>query len=160
MLDGIPLGAACGIVSDGHAQSVAIGEVLLQLLLPHARSASITPSTICQNEYLLGFRIGDTSLFLPPTSKGCNCKFRCIRGRTNIHGSTIAKNIIDAVRNRFSHSILRKIMGIDDFWPLCPGSSSVLKIPDQLLLLRIYTDDGAIGCFKSLFLSLDLLKLG
>src|SRR5258708_7465981 len=135
MFDGIPLGAACWIVSDGHGQAVAIGEVLLQLLFPHARSASITPSTICQNEDLLGVRIGDTSLFLPPASKGSNRKFRCIRGRTNINGPTIAKVIIDAVRNRFSHSILRKIMGIDCFWFLCPGSSSILKIPDQFLLL-------------------------
>src|ERR1700730_16277139 len=152
MFNGIPLGAACGIVRDGHGQAITIREVLLQLLFPHARTTTITASAVSQNQDLLGLGIGHLPLILPPTGKSSNRKCGRVSRRADVHRPTIAKHIIDAVRNCFSYGILRKVMGIDRFWSLFPCSSSVLKIPDQFLLLGIHTDDRAVDGLK-LFLS-------
>ena len=159
MLNGISLGATCRVMSNNDGQAIMIRKVLLELLFPHTRTTSIAASTVSQNQDLLGFGVGRLSLFLPPTGKGRHSKFRCISRRTNVYRPAMAKDIIDAIRNRFPYGILREVMGIHCIWLFFPGSSSVLIIADQFLLLRIYTDDRALGCFKSLFLGLDLLKL-
>ncbi len=54
---------------------------------------------------------------------------------------------------------LHTLSAMNRFGALFPGSSSILKIADEFLLLGIRADDRAVGGLKLLFLSLDVLKL-
>ena len=46
MVDGIPLGGAVGIVTDGHRELIAVDQLLLQGPLPGPRLIAIAPTPI------------------------------------------------------------------------------------------------------------------
>src|SRR5690348_10076761 len=99
MLNWVPLGAACWIVSDHDGQAIAVAQLLLQLLFPHPRTIAIAAPTIRQDEQLIRLRISRLSLLLPPAGQGSHGKFWGIGGRSHIDGASIVRQIIDPVRN-------------------------------------------------------------
>ena len=159
MLNWVPLGAACWIVTDHDGQAIAVAQLLLQLLFPHPRTAAIAAPTIRQDEQALRLRIGRLSLLFPPAGQCSHSKFWGIGGRSHIDSASIVRQIIDPVRNGFAQSFLREIMHIDIVWLLPPCLARILEVANQLLLLGINADDGPVGTLKAPFLRSTWLRL-
>src|SRR5207249_1402492 len=70
MLDGIPLGSAGGVVSDGDIEMKAIGELRLQFGFPSPAAATIAAARVGKNEQLARMRILRKSFTLPPMGDG------------------------------------------------------------------------------------------
>lgn len=76
MLDGIPFRTPGRIMADGHAESIAITERLLQLELKAARPTAIAASGICQDQELCGAGKALSPLLLPPAGQSGHGKLR------------------------------------------------------------------------------------
>jgi hypothetical protein len=78
MLDRMPFRTPSGIMAHGHAESIAITELLLQMELKAASPRAITASGIRQDQELFGVGKALSSLVFPPASKSAHGKLWCI----------------------------------------------------------------------------------
>jgi len=70
MLDGIPLGSASGVVSDGDVEMKAIGELSLQFRFPSPAATTVAATRVGKNEQLARMGILGKSFTLPPMGDG------------------------------------------------------------------------------------------
>ena len=77
MLDGIPFGSAGWVMRNDDAQSQAIAELPLNLLLPGAALRPIAAAGIGQDEDVAGLRIALVSVCLPPLAKAGDGESGC-----------------------------------------------------------------------------------
>src|SRR2546427_10643914 len=70
MLDGIALGSASGVVSDGDVEMKAIGELSLQFRFPGPAATTVAATRVGKNEQLAGMGILGKSFTLPPMGDG------------------------------------------------------------------------------------------
>ena len=78
VLDGIPLGSAGWIVTDGNDEAERSADGVLKRFPPGAASWAVTASAISQDEQFAGGRVSLASLLYPPLSDGVDGKGRCV----------------------------------------------------------------------------------
>ncbi len=101
------------------------------------------------------------NLALLTSCYGRNRKCRRIVISPDIHPGFVVPHVVDAIRNRFSHRVLRKIMhpcGLRCvLWlPLTP---SVLKLTKEFFLFGIDRDHGLVALQEILRCCIDVFKL-
>jgi hypothetical protein len=125
VFDRIPFGTPGGIVAHRHAESIAIAQLLLQLLLKAARPTAETLARICQDQHLVRLWKPPSSLFFPPARNGRHCKLWCIGRGANRDRPSIAVHLIDPIRDGSKPGILGEVMHIDRLGFLTPSLPSV-----------------------------------
>ena len=160
MLDGIPLRAACGIMTHRDTQTQGIAQLALQLFFPKARTTAVTAARIGQDQQACRLGIRRLPVFLPPTRDRVNSKLGGIRRLANVDDPFISLHIEDAIRRHTAKGVGQKIMHVDGFSFLTPGLSSVFEVANKFLFLGINTDVWITGSGKGLFLGLNIPELG
>jgi hypothetical protein len=110
MLNRIPFRTPGGIMTHGHAQSVAIAELLLQVEFKAARAYSITASGIGQDQEPFGARKALSPLLFLPAGQRGHGKLRRIGGAARVDRATLAAHVINPVGHGAHQGIVRKVM--------------------------------------------------
>ena len=76
VLDGVPLGGARWVMTDGDREPKAIGELGLKLEAPGATRRAVAATIVGQNEQLSGAGIREAPLCKPPSHDGVHGKIR------------------------------------------------------------------------------------
>ena len=142
VLNLIPLTRAGRKMADTNLQASVVGK-FLQFVLPCTRSISIAATRISGDVQRLWFGISRLTHCAPPAPNGHNCEARRVVIATHIHPRFVETQVIDAVSDRLTHGVLRKVMNQSPFGCALglPLVTAILEIADQLLFLRVYRYD-------------------
>src|SRR5450755_2683004 len=78
MLDRIPFGSPCWIVTDRDCHPRGIDKPMLQGVFPEADTATVVSAAIRQKQQGRGLRVVVSAKFSPPPAQSVNGKFCCI----------------------------------------------------------------------------------
>ena len=70
MLDRVPLGCARRVVGDGHAETVALSELLLQAMLPRTTPGPVAAAAVRQDREFPGVGVSLSGVVDPPSLDG------------------------------------------------------------------------------------------
>ena len=99
MLDRVPFGGAGRIVRDGDAESQAIAQLALDLLLPGAALRPIAATRIGQDEDVAGMRVALAPFALPPFAETGDGEGGCFVGSSQKNRAPVGLRIVDAIGN-------------------------------------------------------------
>ena len=159
MFDRVPFGSPGGVVANRNRQAAAVSHPFLQLLLPDFGPATIAAASIGFNHQVGCLGEACWHLGLTPVGDIVHGKGRRISRLTDIHGSLVVLQVIDAIRGGTPHRILWKIIDIHYFGRLTPYPAGILEITYQLFFLGIHADDRLPGSLVFAPLVKDVLKL-
>src|SRR5215813_1801417 len=127
-------------MADRHRQVEWIAQLLLEIKPPGSCAASVTTSSIGEDQQLVHACMSDAAFFLPPPSDAANSKLRSIVGQSNHDIARVARHVIDAIGNRETLRFAREIMLVNLRCFSAPCSTFVPEIADQLFLLGVHAD--------------------
>ena len=141
MLDLVPLAGPRWEVGHTNVQSGGVGQAL-KFPLPQSDAATITATTVGDNEERRSPRVGPSPHLLPPTADGMHREGCRIMVDAHGHPALIEAEVIHAVRDRLA------LRGIDEVVyanplrtpPRTPFPPAVFEVPHQLLLLGVDRD--------------------
>jgi len=145
MLDGIPLRRASRIVAHGDCDPVGIDEFLLQADLQHSRVRRVASTRVCVDQKALRMRVAPGSLFAPPFHDVVGSELGGVFRYSDTDKTAVRGEIVDSVGSRSVVRVAGKVVGIDLVRRPAPRPADILEVADQLLLLRVDTDDGVAG---------------
>src|SRR5713101_7004096 len=70
MLDGIPFGSTCGVVSDGSRNTERVAQLSLDFSLPRPGVATVATTGVRQNQQLGSTAMAARSFAFPPSGDG------------------------------------------------------------------------------------------
>ena len=149
MLDGIPLGGAGGIVSDGHRKMEAIAELELEVGFPGPATAPIAAAIVSQNEQLWGVAVTVGTFAVPPFSDGMGGEAGRVMGNADEDRAAVGDKIVNAVGNRHAEGVGAEVGVIDQARGAVPGGTGVAEIANQFALFGIDADDGQTLALES-----------
>src|SRR5882757_9006740 len=158
MLNRVPLGCAGRIVSHRDAQPCLVRN-LLESLLPVMRPGPIGTSRIREDQQFLRGRVQGTTHAAPPRMHGVGCEGRRVVRRSHDDEAIAARDIVDAVGNRDTIGIARKIIHVDVNRRLAPVATLILEQPYQFSLLRIDADNRLSSFGERVFQLVDVREL-
>ena len=158
MLNRIPLGRAGRIVSHRNTQPCLVRN-LLEPVLPVMRPGPIGASRIREDQEFLRRRVQGTTNATPPRVDGVGSKGRRIVGRSHDDEAIATCHIVDAVGNRYTIGITRKVVHVDVDRCLAPLATLILEQTHQLSLLRIDADDRLSSLCERVFQLVDVREL-
>jgi hypothetical protein len=153
--DGMPLRAACGIMTPRDTQTQGIAQLALQLCFPKARTTAVPAARIGQAQQACRLGIRRLPVFLPPTRARCNSKRGGIRRLANVDAPCMSLPIEEAIRRHTAKGVGQTIRHGDGVSVLTPGLSSVLEVAKTCLFLGIHPDVRITGSGQGLLLGLN-----
>jgi len=150
MLDGIPLGSASGVVSDGDVEMKAIGELSLQFRFPSPAATTVAATRVGKNEQLAGMGILGKSFTLPPMGDGVSGESGGVVRDANDDGPAVVDGLIDAIRDSDTQSVGEEVMIIDQSGRAVPTGPRVFKVADHLALFGIDANDRHAAALEAL----------
>src|ERR1043166_1926962 len=142
VLDGIPLGSAGGVMSNGYGEPEAVAELGLKFGLPGASTAAVAATGIGQDEQLPAVIVAISAVALPPTGDGMGGEGCRVMGDAYEDRAAVGEQVIDAIRDREADGIGTEIVIIDGHGRTIPLDTIVLEVADQFSFLGIDADDG------------------
>jgi len=125
MFDLVPFASARRIVTyfDRHAGFVGQS---LQFIFPKSISMAVAPNAVCCHQKSLRFRVPLLAQLLPPATNRFHGKFTGVVTDANRHPCFVGFNIVNAVGNRFTKFLVRKVVRVDlqrfSFWAVLLAS--------------------------------------
>ena len=150
MLNGVPLGSAGRIVSDGDVEIEGIGELRLDFGFPTAATTAVAAAGICENENLTGLRVLKGSFTLPPASDRMSRKSRSVVRDADNNRAAVGKGLVDTVRNGNADRVGAEVVIVDRPCTEIPTSTVVFEVSNQFTLFGIHADDGQVTPSKTL----------
>ena len=139
VLDRVPFGCACGIMSDRDCQSEFIGQVL-QTDLPGPATITIGTSAVGFDRQPRHLRIPTPSDFQPPRTDGTHRKRCRLMSSANHDIARVAIFVKDAVRIGSAPCQCRKVVVQYVASLTAPTATAVFEVTDQFLFLRVHAD--------------------
>src|ERR1035441_9401254 len=155
VLDGVPLGGAGGIVTDGDAQAMSIAELLLQITLEDPAARAICTTGVGEDEQLACSGV----VLLPAALDGIHGESGGLAGGAEHDGAGVAAQVIDAIGQRDALGIGEEVVIVDFRGLSPPGPAGILEVADQLPLFAIDADDGEVCGLEAATLGVDRLEL-
>jgi hypothetical protein len=144
---------------DGKA---ALVRKLLQILFPSASPVSVASPSISGDKEVLAVRVRNTAQMGPPSADRLNSEGRRVVIDAHVHQSFVSLDVINAVGNRLSFGVGRKVVG-EDLGRLSrcmPLLSVVVEVAHQLLFLRVHRDSGITSFMEVTHGTIDVDELG
>jgi len=160
VLNGIPLGSAWRLVTDGDRQVKGIDQLGLKLLLPKTGTIAIAAAPIGEDQEFWCVRIESDPGVGPPVGNGIHGEFSRIRRESSIDVAWLMLFVIDAVGDSPCQGIGGKVVHVDLGTLFTPDLSGLLKRTDEFFLLGIDADRGPTSQAKDLPLTLQIGELG
>ncbi len=105
---------------------------------------------------MVGVGVRATALVGPPVNKSINGKRRSVMREADEEPTAIRLEVVDPVRHSTSIRVASEVVVKHMPGRLLPGAPSVLEVADQLLLLRIDTENRESFSLEDLPLFLDV----
>ena len=150
MLNGIPLGSASGIVSDGDLEVESIGELRLDFGFPGAATTAVAAASVGENEQLTGLSVLNGSFPLPPVSDSMSSESGSVVRNADDNGAAVGEGLVDAVRDGNADGIGPEVVIMNGPSIVIPTSALVFEVADQFALFGIDADDGQVAPPKTL----------
>ena len=150
MLDGIPLGSASGVVSDGDVEMKAIGGLSLQFRFPSPAATTVAATRVGKNEQLARMGILGKSFTLPPMGDGVSGESGGIVRNANDDGPAVVDGLIDAIRDSDTQSVGEEIVIIDEAGLPVPTGPGVFKVADDFAFLGVHANDRHAAALEAL----------
>ena len=144
VFDGVPLRRGRRVVGYPHGQAVPIAEAMLQIELPGARRAAVAAAAVGQDLQGLGFGIALAALGAPPLLDAVDGERRGVGGSADEDGAGIGAGVVDAVGHGAAVGVGAEVVVVDEFGAAVPLGAGIAERADELLLLRIDADEGAV----------------
>lgn len=160
MLNGVPLGSACGIMRDGDSETGDIGNFVLQAVLPKPIAIAIAATPIGKGQECGGIWKETLAVDAPPPGDSINSQLGGVSTRANKDVAAIVRWVIDAVGNSDPFGQRREIIGVHVGRSLAPETTSVAERANQFTFLGVNADDRPASLQKSLDLGFNVPKLG
>jgi len=142
MLDGIPLGSAGGIMTDGDEKPEGIDELFLQGVFPEVGVCAVAAAVVGEDEQTGGIRIAETAFSAqPPLADRCRGESRGVTRGADRHAAAIGLAIVDAVRDGDACAERREIVVENRHGCSAPDLAGILEPADQLALFGVDADD-------------------
>lgn len=132
---------------------------MLQVIFPGMGSGAVAAAAVSQDQQFIAFAIGGPAATFPPVRDRIDRKRWCLVARSNSHEATVCLSIVDAIRDRHPDRVVREIVIIYHIGFLLPRAARILEIPDLLLFLGIYADDGIPCDDELLTFTVDVFEL-
>jgi len=158
MFDRIPLRGTGRIVRDVNLEACLIGPTL-QLALPKSTTRAVSTAGIRLNEDRGGLGVSLFAFSSPPVTQRINTEMPCLGGSANTDMAFVASRVVDAVRYRPALGVLPKVVGVHLLRRARPLASRILEITNQLFLLCIDADRGAVSFLEPTSLAADVVEL-
>ena len=159
MLDGIPLGGAGGIMTDGDEQPEAVREFFLQRMLPEIGVGPVAAAVVGEDEQARGVGIALASLPPPPLANRLGGERRSVAGGADVDAAAVGLEIIHPIRDGDASSQGGKIMVMHLDWRPTPNPAGVLEPANQFALLGVDADDGRLRFSEAPPLALEVAEL-
>ena len=143
MFDGIPLGGSRGIMADGYAQAVAVGEFFLEGVFPLVAVGPIAPAAVGEDQEPGGAAITVAALATPPLTNAVDGKVGGIAGGADDDCGAVGLTIVNSVGNGDPFGQGRKIVVLHRDGLSAPGAARIFEGADQFTFLGVDADDGA-----------------
>ena len=150
MLNGVPLGSAGRIVSDGDVEIEGIGELRLDFGFPTAATTAVAAAGVGENEKLTGLGVLEGAFTLPPVSDRVSGKSGSVVRNANNNRAAVGEGLVDSVRDGNADGIGAEIVIMNRPSILIPTSAVVFEVSDQFALFGIDADDGQVAPSKTL----------
>jgi len=150
MLNGIPLGSAGGIVSNGDVEAKGIGDLRLDFGFPRAATTAVAAAGVGENENWTGLRVLKGSFTLPPKSDRMSGKSGSVVRDADNDRAAVGKGLIDAVRDGNADRIGAEIVIMNRPSIEIPTSAVIFEVSNQFTLFGIHADDGPVTPSKTL----------
>ena len=150
MLNGVPLGSAGRIVSDGDVEIEGIGELRLDFGFPTAATTAVAAAGVGENEKLTGLGVLEGAFTLPPVSDRVSGKSGSVVRNANNNRAAVGEGLVDSVRDGNADGIGAEIVIMNRPSILIPTSAVVFEVSDQFALFGINADDGQVAPSKTL----------
>src|SRR5262249_16662951 len=150
MLNGIPLGSASGIVSDGDIEVEGIGDLRLDFRFPAATPTAVAAAGVGENKNLTGPRVLKGSFTPPPMSDRMSRKGRCVVRDANDNRTAVVNWLVDTIRYGNADSVGAEIVIMNGPWLEIPTSAVVFEVSNQFTFFGIHADDGQVTAAKTL----------
>jgi len=145
VLDGVPLGSARGVVGNGDDQTVRVAQAILDLVLEGATPVAVAATAVGQDQEFGGVRIASLALIAPPALEVVGGELgRVVRG-SHVEGAAVGEDVVDAVGHGESEGVGTEVVVVDEDGRLAPGTSRVLEVADEFLLLGVDGNDRLTG---------------
>lgn len=140
-------------------QAESVRDLFLESFLEMPGTIAVATTGVGQDQQFATLTVMLLAVSKPPLPDGIDGKLRRIGRDANMDKSVISANIVYTIRGRLAQGILWKIVCIHFDRLSGPRAARVLKIADQLFVLRIHADHGQAKLEESLLLLLNIAKL-
>lgn len=159
VFDGVPLGCAAWIVTDGEGEVVTVYQLGLQFVFPHSGSIAVAASRIAEQQQFVAVGVEMLALGFPPGANAGDGKARRVMRNPQANMALLVFYVKDSIGRGESHGVLTKIVSIHLLRLPSPRAAWVCKVPYQFLLLAVGANNGMSLPQMFLPLFLDILKL-
>src|SRR5450432_91431 len=97
MLDGIPFGSACGVVSDGSCDAERVAQLSLEFRLSRPGTTTVAATGVRQNQQLGSTAMVARSLTFPPGGDGMGGEGRRVVRGADADGAAVVWRVVNAV---------------------------------------------------------------
>lgn len=160
LLDGIPLRAAGGIVTDRGRQAALIAQLLRKLLLPEARPTAVAALGVGHDHNLGRLPRRAHPFVVPPLPDRRTGELGRVRPSADDDAPPIASDIVDPLEHRAAVRLRQEVVDVHRLRFLTPAASRVFEVADQFLRLGVYADDRPSPRREALALPGDVGELG
>jgi len=138
VLDPVPLGRARRQMADDQPKTGLVGEPL-ELDFPQPAAGAVAAAAVGGDDQVVGGAIARFADIVPPTADRVDGEGGRVVIDPDAHPSAIGADVVDPVRNRLAQFRDREIVGPHRFGlaPRAPGSTRILEVANQFLLLGI-----------------------
>jgi len=150
MLNGVPLGSAGGVVSNGNLEVEGISELRLDFGFPGAATITVAAAGVGENEKLTGLGVLKGPFTLPPVSNSMSSESRSVVRNADDNGAAVGDGLVDAVRDGDADGIGAEVVIMNGPSIVIPTSAGVFEVADQFALFSIDANDGQVTASKTL----------
>ena len=118
-------------MTDGHGQAEAIADLNLESFLPGSSLIAIAAASVGQQQKVIGSWEAHLAFGPPPGADGIDGEGRCVARRADADESTIARQVIDAIRHGAAERIVRIVMHVYGGWFASPSLAGVLEVAHE-----------------------------
>jgi hypothetical protein len=159
VLDGIPLGGASRVVSDGDGDAEGIAYLSLKSDLPGPGSATVAAAGVGQNQEFGGAAIAMQPLPSPPGGNRMSSEGRRVVRDADADSAAVVGRVVNAIGDSYPDGIGAEVVIVYQDRRAVPFGTAVFEVADHLTLLTVDADDGEALSLKTSPERADMLEL-
>src|ERR1700683_4821479 len=130
MLDRIPFGGACGIVSDRNTEAECIAQLSLDFDLPGPGTTTVTAARVRQDQQLRNTAPATRPFAFPPSGDGMSGEGRRVVRDSDADGAAIVRRVVNPIGDAHAAGIGAEVVIVHQNGRAIPFGSGIFEIAD------------------------------